>query len=91
MDIQTQVNEIETRKSIAKINKLKTTNIIKTILRYVHINEKKNWTRKKTEMPELTKAEKSMAHIGSCVRTVRKICNQTVPPLKWINFLSHKT
>lgn len=41
MDIQTQVNEIETRKSIAKINKLKTTNIIKTILRYVHINEKK--------------------------------------------------
>lgn len=42
-------------------------------------------------MPELTKAEKSMVHIGSCVRTVRKICNQTVPPLKWINFLSHKT
>lgn len=81
MDIQTQVNEIETRKSIAKINKLKTTNIIKTILRYAHIILK-NWTRKKTEIPELTKAEKSMENIGSCVRTMRKICNQTVPPLK---------
>lgn len=73
MDIQKQINEIETRKSIAKINKIKAANIIKTILRYVHIVEK-NWTRKKTEMSELTKAEKRTEHIGSCVRTMKKIC-----------------
>lgn len=41
MDIQKQINEIETRMSIAKINKIKAANIIKTILRYVHIVEKK--------------------------------------------------